>query len=108
MQQFIEGDSFLMLRAELNASQNIIISRWTEWSLLYLDKTPKYLIKAYKVKYAEKLLKPLNMSSIERFRSRMVEITPNLIEGSSRSRSLFLFRNHPLGDFDPQMIGSQV
>ena len=106
MQQFIDGDCFLSIRAEINASRNSGFSEWAAWSLIYLEKTPRYLIEAYRSKYAKKLLKPLNIDSIETLRSRMVEITPSLSR-HFRSSGLFAFRGCVLGDFEPQSIGSR-
>lgn len=109
MQQFIDGDCFLSLRSELNAAKNSGFPEWIAWSLIYLDKTPRYLIEAYRRKYARKLLKPLEVSNIEILRSRMVETIPTLYKPFSQSnRNVFLlFRNNLLGGFDPKSIGTR-
>lgn len=105
MYEFIGADAFLLLRSELSETESNSFSGWFAWSLLYTQRSPRYLIEAYRVKNAEKLLGPLQVSDIETFRERMIEVTPELPKmfGSN----LRFYFHPPLGEFDPQQIGSK-
>ena len=104
MQQFINADAFLLLRSELSKTEVNSFLGWRAWSLLYTQRSPKYLIEAYRVKNAEKLLVPLQVSDVETLRERMIEVIPKL----SKMFGSNLFHVYPpLGEFDPQKIGSR-
>ncbi|MBD2104947.1 hypothetical protein [Leptolyngbya sp. FACHB-261] len=106
MQQFINADCFLFLRAELQPYTISAFSGWAAWSIIYVKQPPRYLIEAYRIKNAQKLLAPLKMDNVEMLRDRMIEITPKLDQAFRQNVSLY-FRKHPLGDFSPQDIGSR-
>ncbi len=61
MQQFIEADFLLFIRAESQSNSQY----WHGWSLLYMKQVPKYLLKAKNVKFAEQLLSPFGLETIE-------------------------------------------
>lgn len=63
MQQLMGADLFLYLRS----------SRWAPWSILYMTSPPRYLLEASHKKYAEQLLKPLGVETIEEFREQMAK-----------------------------------
>ena len=63
MQQFAEADFFLFLRTE----------EWRPRGALYLEQVPSYLQKAVNRDFAELLLRPLLLESIEQLRERAAE-----------------------------------
>ncbi|MDY7007594.1 MAG: hypothetical protein SWX82_27585 [Cyanobacteriota bacterium] len=64
MQEFIEADFFLFILSE-SQTKDSSNSYWYGWSLYYMEQTPRYLLEAKKVKFAEQLLKPLDLETIE-------------------------------------------
>ena len=106
MQQFINADFFLLLRAEFQMSQSNSFSGWVAWSFIYIEQSPRYLIEAYRIKKAQKLLAPLKMANVKMFRNRMIEITPKLNQAFPHTHPHWFLINL-LGDFDPQAIGNR-
>jgi hypothetical protein len=86
--RLVDADYFLFLRKGKE-----------RWSPLLIDKfmpqTPKFLIKATKIGYAQKLLRPLAVSSIDEFKSLFV------LESKRMFRLRWRF------NFDPNRIGSE-
>lgn len=94
MENFLEADFFLFLRAGLN---------WRAWSTIYLgDTIPQFLVEAASEKYVQNLFNPLKVDSIPILKERIIERVKEL-------RQLFRpgIMFFPLGDFDLRTIGSQ-
>ncbi|WP_062290074.1 hypothetical protein [Nostoc piscinale] len=103
MQQFMDADCFLFMRAEVQYSQASKWDKWIPWSNLYLDKAPRYLLEASSAKYAEKLLRPLGVHSVEKLRVKISEVEAEL---QQVFKAAFPFYN-PFGNFNPQIIGTK-
>ncbi len=102
MAQFVEADYFLFLRGQLPPAEDPHWPEWGAWSTLYMRDAPRYLVDASRVKYAQRLLRPLGVEDVQTLRDRFAECAPRL-------RKLFntgLWRD-PLWGFDPQSIGSR-
>ena len=101
MEQFIDADYFLFLRAEVQEAQ---CTGWTPWSLLYMrGHVPSYLLEATRKKNAEKLLKPLGVEGdIEALRAKLVNSSQTIAR---------LFQNaydlNALGNFDLNSVGTR-
>lgn len=106
MQQFLDADCFLFLRVEFQESEVSNLAGWVPWSLVYIAQPPRYLIESYQINKAQELLDPFKVANVEMLKSKIIEVTPRL-KGLFNSPELFMFRKHPLGDFDPQFIGSR-
>jgi hypothetical protein len=92
MQQFMDADFFLFLRSET----------WGAWSSLYLEKVPRFLLEAKRIKYAEQLLSPLDIDDISMFRDRLNERRKALYNYWG-----FLAEFSAFGRYDSQNIGSR-
>ncbi|NEO53362.1 MAG: hypothetical protein F6K54_09880 [Okeania sp. SIO3B5] len=103
MQQFIEADFFLFLLSQ-RKTEDSSNSYWHGWSLFYMEKTPKYLLEAKKVDFAEQLLSPLGLDTIEQLRSLISDAKTRLeqIWSNPSIESPYL----PLRNFNPEDIGS--
>ncbi len=101
MQQFMDADCFLFLRAELKKDSQSIYP-WFPWSTLYMKQAPRYLLEASRAKYAQQLLRPLGVENIETLRVR-------LVEGEAKLAQMFSnpFPRKPFGNFEPSTIGSR-
>jgi hypothetical protein len=101
MQQFMDADFFLFLRAFQEAEVAQLRS-WKAWSTLEMAQAPRYLLKASRSKYAQQLLRPLGVKDIETLRVCVAQGAATLrqIHGS-------LYPFHPLGNFDPGTIGNR-
>lgn len=105
MQQFMDADLFLFLRAELQEQKlNHWLNWWIPWSHLYMKRAPRYLLEAYRTKYAQRLLNPLGLNSVDTLRVRLEEVIPKL---KQLFNSQFSFLFNFLGDFDPHDIASR-
>jgi hypothetical protein len=107
LKPFMDADYFLFLRSEANRHDNAIsINLWRPWSTAYMTEyyRPRFLVEAQSKKYAEGLLKPLGIESIEMFRALIVETIPRLVSSFSDS---FRFGFNPLYEFDLNSIGSK-
>lgn len=104
IQQFINAEFFLFLRAEIEKSNMNDPPEWIPWILIYNEQPPRYLIEAYRIKEAEKLLAPLNVPNVQVLRNKMINITPKL---NQLFRYVSSYSFGLLGDFDPQKIGSR-
>lgn len=103
MQQFMDADSFLFFRAELqDKNTSAWPTSWMAWSTLYLTQPPRYLLEAYRRKYADQLVGPLGLKDVATLQLRLSERALNLVN---------LFDNgwfrDPFRDFDPQQIGTK-
>jgi hypothetical protein len=95
MRLFVEADFFLFLREG---------SGWSPISNNYIgNQPPKFLVEAVSAKFAQKLLRPLQMDSIETFRLTVAARREKL-RGFFGNRSLFFF---PFDDFNPNIIGTR-
>ena len=103
MQQLIEADFFLFLLSETQTKDSSD-SYWHGWSLFYMEQTPKYLLEAKKVDFAEQLLSPLGLETIEELRSLIshAKIKFEQIWSNPSIASPYL----PLKNFNPEDIGS--
>lgn len=75
---FLEADFLLWLRQELlpdhfpDGSRNT--ERWVPWSGVFLnEKTPRFIVRAASVRYAERLLPVLGLTDLNTFRQRYGE-----------------------------------
>jgi hypothetical protein len=103
MQQFMDADCFLFLRAEfLEAEASRWINAWKPWSTLNMEQAPRYLLEATRAKYAQKLLRPLGVDNI-------VNLRASIAKGAARLRQIHgsLYPFHPFGSFNPETIGRQ-
>jgi hypothetical protein len=101
MQQFMETDFFLFLRAFQKEELGHLWS-WEAWSTLKMTQAPRYLLEASRAKYAQQLLRPLGVKDIETLRVCVAQGAAKL-----RQRHGSLYPFHPLGNFDPQTIGNR-
>ena len=101
MQQFMDADFFLFLRAFQEAEVGHLWS-WKAWSTLEMTQAPRYLLEASRAKYAQQLLRPLGVKDIETLRVCVDQ-------GAAKLRQIHgsLYPFHPLGNFDPRSIGSR-
>jgi hypothetical protein len=94
MGQFMDADLLLFLCKG---------SSWKPWSLLYIgNHIPRYLAEASRVKYAQQLLRPIGVESIETLRSHLSERLAMPKEFFGR-RTFY----DPLEYFDLRTIGSR-
>jgi hypothetical protein len=101
MQQFMDADFFLFLRAESQKDSQSIDS-WFPWSTFYMEQAPRYLLEASRAKYAQQLLCPLGVKDVETLRVCVAQGAAKL-----RQRHGSLYPFHPLGNFDPGTIGNR-
>jgi hypothetical protein len=79
LQQFIDADFFLCLRAQLQSIEPSGWIEWRAWSILYRDHTPHYLVKLFRnSKNAQKILTALSVENIDILRARWIERMPLL------------------------------
>ncbi|MEM1170883.1 MAG: hypothetical protein AAGJ08_17840 [Cyanobacteria bacterium P01_H01_bin.35] len=100
MQEFIEADFLLFIRAESQSNSQY----WYGRSLLYMKQVPKYLLKAKNVKFAEQLLSPLGLETIEELRD-LISHAKTRLEKIWRKQYI-LSPYSPLINFQPEDIGS--
>ena len=101
MQQFMDADFFLFLRAFQAAEVGQLWS-WKAWSTSEMTQAPRYLLEASRAKYAQQLLRPLGVKDIETIRVCVDQ-------GAAKLRQIHgsLYPFHPLGNFDPRTIGNR-
>ncbi len=91
-ERFVEADFFLFLRNE----------KWRPWSGIYMgSKTPRFISAAVNKNYAQSILLPLKIDTVDTLRSRVVERV-NLLGRFWGEHLQF-----PLEYFNPQTIGSK-
>lgn len=106
MEEFINADCFLFLRAEFQQLSKInSFYSWVAWSSIYIEKPPRYLVEAYRIKNAQKLLAPLKIDNVLTLRNRMIEVIPKFREAFRNPP--FGLSPFPIGDFDPEAIASR-
>ncbi len=106
MEEFINADCFLFLRAEFQQLSKInSFYRWVAWSSIYIKQPPRYLVEAYRIKNAQKLLAPLKIDNVEMLRNSMIKVIPKFREAFRNN--LFQLWPFPIGDFDPEAIASR-
>ena len=69
-----------------------------------MNQIPRYLLEAYRVKYAMQLLRPLKVPDVETLQCRLAETAPRLGE---LFKSKTIFPRNPLAELNVQMIGSK-
>ena len=109
MQQFNDADFFLFMRIESNNYHYLDLDLdkyWYPWSINYLKKMPQYLIKANSLKYAQKLLKPLDISSVDIFRESMSNNIVPKLQNRILGKINYSLRS-PWAYYDPNKIGTQ-
>ena len=93
MEQFIEADFFLFLRAGLD---------WRPWSGIYIgSNAPKFLVKATSLSYAQSLLDPLQLKNIDSLKEILRNRVDELRQIFRRSWGFY-----PLENFKLNAIGS--
>lgn len=106
MQEFIEADFFLFLLSE-SKTKNSSDSYWYGWSLYYMEQTPRYLLAAKKVKFAEQLLKPLDLETIEQLRNLVSNAKNKLVDEIwNNSGESYFADEKPFLKFNPMDLGS--
>jgi len=106
VEQFAEADYFLFLRAQLQPAT--ITARWPlwmPWSSLYVRHLPRYLEEAKRVKYAQRLLRPLGVEDIPTLRTRLAERTGILEQAWGAGP--FRIWDNVLAGFDFSTVGSR-
>jgi hypothetical protein len=73
LEQFIGADYFLFLRSSFMNTNEWQAHWWNARSVLYIAQVPEYLLRATSKKYAQKLLRPLQVGSIEELRKQYRE-----------------------------------
>lgn len=103
--QFIASDCFLFLRAELSQeSEAKFPNYWMAWSSLYMERVPRFLNAMTNHKYAQRMLHPLGVDSIETLKVRFEQRKGRL---ERLFESSYPFYANPLSRFDVGMIASQ-
>ena len=100
---FVDTDYFLYLRSAFSVPATQRDDDWAPWSNVYLyDITPRFLIEAYHAKYAQRLLRPLGIRSIEEFRQL-------LAERGDKVKGMFGYGPiiEPLRRFEIEKLGTQ-
>lgn len=93
MNRFVEADLFLFLRSE----------KWYAESALYLTQIPSYLFEAKSKSFANQLLRPLALESVEEFR----ELLTKRFENLKRDFGARWYLHRIEGKFDPDTVGSR-
>lgn len=108
MRQFMEADYFLFLRGEFEKPDISGRQTWKSWSTIFMQgQTPSYLAQAIRKNYAEKLLQPLNIDTIDIFRSKLVELKTAQRLARIFGDPFYLDLEDPLESFNPQDIGTR-
>ncbi len=105
MEQFIEADYFLFLRAQVQAATPNEWPVWMPWSSLYMHQVPRFIQEAKRIKNVQRLLQPLGAQDIQTLRIRLIECAKSLEKGWGYRP--FRFWNNIMVDFDFSTIGSQ-
>lgn len=107
IEEFMHADYFLFLRGEFEKTNADTRTTWNAWSPIFLATTPPYLQHATHNKYAQKLLRPLGIETIEMFRSKLVEVKASKSLARIFGDPFWLGLNDPLESFNPQDIGTR-
>jgi len=101
--EFIDADLFLCLRSLLEPAEPPHFPAWHPESALYLgDRIPRFLADCEHTDYAQKILSPLGLPSIDEFRRRLQERKQSFWKLFSRASYYF-----PLSGFKPESIGTK-
>ncbi len=103
IEQFSEADYFLFLRTELQPATQPTTIVWIPWSVLYLKQTPRYILGAERIKYAQQLLRPLGVEDIDTLRARLRERVGKLA-GTWGDGGRW---HYPLSEFHFNIIGNR-
>ena len=103
-EEFVGADYLLFLRSVIQDEIEPNRLEWRPWSGIYLDRPPQFLLKAIRIRYAEKLLRPLGLTSINLLRERLRERSALL---QRMYRHLDPFYESPAKDFDVASIASR-
>lgn len=103
-EDFVGADCFLFLRSIIQGEKAPSRIVWRPQSTIYLVKAPTYLQKAVRIVYAEKLLRPLGLSSISLLRERLQERSA-LLDGLYKNRDPD--EENPVKNFDAASIGTR-
>jgi hypothetical protein len=108
MQQFMDSDYFLFLRGEFEKADVGGRPTWNPWSTMFLEgHCPSYIAEATRAKYAQRLLRPLAIDTIEMFRSKLVELKAAQRLARVFGDSFYFDLDDPLEHFNPQDIGTR-
>ena len=102
MEQFVETDYFLFLRAQLQPTEASKWIKWIPWSVPAMQHPPRYIQEAIKVKGAQKLLLTLNITDISTLRTRLTNRALLINELWTEAHW-----HHALENFDFNRIGTQ-
>jgi hypothetical protein len=80
MDDFMAADYFLFLLGEIPPPRELysLSFEWRPWSALFLKQPPMFLRNAEHQRVAYQLMKLFHVTTIEEFRERLAERTPNL------------------------------
>ncbi|MBE9210118.1 hypothetical protein IQ244_27200 [Nostoc sp. LEGE 06077] len=105
MQQFMNADCFLFLRSEAQDSELGQWHNWIPWTKVYMEQVPRYLLEAYSLKYAQKLLVALGIKNIDPFKKCLEDANQKLEK--MYWDGIWPFPSSPLKYLDISMIGSK-
>lgn len=108
MRQFMESDYFLFLRGEFEKPELVGPSAWNAWSTIFMgEQPPRYIAQAIRKNYAEKLLRPLGIDTIDTFRSKLIELKVAQRLAKTFGDPFHLDIEDPLEYLNPQDIGTR-
>jgi hypothetical protein len=99
--QFVEADYFLYLRAQLQEPSHET-PVWAAWSVRCMTQPPRYLQEACRTKYAQRLLRPLEVDDIPALRAGLQKCADVIARWAGN-----FFWQFPLVEFDYNTIGSR-
>lgn len=101
---FADADYFLFLRSELKNTGLRPELEWRPWSYMCMgNRVPRFLIDAYNRRFAELLLAPLDINSVEDLR----RVPANRFQAAIEMYPQLKLYRSPLDGFSPMQIGSQ-
>ncbi len=79
MQDLVDADYFLFLLGRtLKDDTGFDKHYWRAWSCLYLGNTPRFIQNSERIRFAERVMKALSISSVEEFKKLLTERGPEL------------------------------
>ncbi|MFH1371092.1 MAG: TIR domain-containing protein [Planctomycetota bacterium] len=105
--QFMNADYFLFLRGEFEKPDTNRRTAWNAWSTIFLQEIPFYLLHATRKNYAEKLLRPLGIDTIEKFRSKLLEVKTSDRLAKTFGDPFYFDLDNPIENLNPQNIGTR-
>jgi hypothetical protein len=104
MRLFTDADLLLFLRSVLTQERVDHWHAWRPWSAIYAEwKLPQYLAEAVSRRSAERLTRPLGVTSVEELKDRLPRAAQLLQQMFSHST----FFEGPFAGFDPAAIASR-